>query len=254
MITSDWIDSKLNTIINDDCLNVMRKIPDKYFDLVLTDMPYGTTQNKWDIVVDLHLWWSEIKRITKENTAVISFSAQPFTTDLINSNRNDFRYSLIWDKVLPTGFLNANKMPLRVHEDICIFYSSLPYYNPIKSQGHQRKRVVKRDSKNNKNYGDFKNYGGYDSTERHPTSILQFSNGGNRTSIVHPTQKDFGLVQHLLKMYADDKYKVFDPFIGSGTTAVACKSLGLDFVGVELEADYVAIANKRLEAVQGSLF
>ena len=119
MITSDWIDSKLNTIINDDCLNVMRKIPDKYFDLVLTDPPYNITKNEWDAAIDLKSFWQEINRINKG--ASIIFCAQPFTTDLINANRKNFRYTLIWDKVLPTGFLNANKMPLRVHEDICVF-------------------------------------------------------------------------------------------------------------------------------------
>ena len=160
---------------------------------------------------------------------------------------------MVWDKVLPVGFLNANKMPLRVHEDICVFYENLPYYNVIKTQGHERKVVKKRNSKNNNNYGDFESVDEYDSTERHPTSIMQFSNGGNRLSIQHPTQKNLELVKHLVMMYADDNFKVLDPFIGSGTTAIACKSLGINFCGCELEPDYCDIANKRLSKVQTSM-
>lgn len=244
----------MNKIHHIDCFEFMKQVPDNYFDLVLTDPPYNTTQNEWDVKIPLKEWWDEINRITKNNSAKVIFSAQPFTTDLIVANRKDFRYTMVWDKVLPVGFLNSNKMPLRVHEDICVFYKKLPYYNVIKAQGHERKIVKNRDSRNNKNYGDFKNHGGYDSTERFPTSILQFSNGGNRTSIIHPTQKDEEMIKHLVRMYADDNFKVFDPFMGSGTTAVACQSLGFEWCGCELEDDYVAIANKRLEKVQGSLF
>ena len=248
------LEKSKNKVLNMDCLEFMKQVPDNYFDLVLTDPPYNVTKNKWDVfdIRQLNIFTKEINRICKG--LIIIFAQQPFTTDVINANRSKFKYTMVWDKVLPTGFLNANKMPLRVHEDILFFYDKLPYYNPIKSQGHERKRVKNRNSENNKNYGDFKNVGGYDSTERFPTSILQFSNGGNRTSIVHPTQKDLELIKHLLRMYADDNFKIFDPFMGSGTTALACKSLGLDFWGTELDKDYCKIIDKRLSAVQGSLF
>jgi len=245
---------KMSKIHHIDCLEFMKRVPDDYFDVVITDPPYNTTRNKWDVPFDLKLWWKEINRISKQNAPHIVFSAQPFTTDLINGNRDNFRYTMVWDKVLPVGFLNANKMPLRVHEDICIFYRKLPYYNVIKTQGHNRKIVKKRNSKNNNNYGDLESIGEYDSTERYPTSIMQFSNGGNRLSIQHPTQKNLELIQHLIRMYVDDNMKVFDPLMGSGTTAIACKSLGLDWCGCELETDYIEIANKRLEKVQLSLF
>lgn len=230
----------------------MKRVPDNYFDLVLTDPPYGTTQNEWDNVVELDLWWSEIKRITKENTAVICFSAQPFTTDLINSNRTDFRYSLVWDKVAPVGFLNANKMPLRVHEDICIFYKKLPFYSPIMEQGLSYDKGIRTFSEGN--YGYFKESKALnESGDRHPKSILRFSNA-DRQNKQHPTQKPTSIIEYLLRTFTCKDFKVFDPFMGSGTTAVACKSIGLDFVGCELEPEYVSIANKRLEAVQGSLF
>ena len=221
--TDEEMSERMGEIHNVDCLDFMKQVPDNYFDLVLTDPPYNTTQNKWDVAINLDSWWQEINRITKPKTAKVIFSAQPFTTDLINANRKQFRYTMVWDKVLPVGFLNANKMPLRVHEDICVFYENLPYYNVIKTQGHERKVVKKRNSKNNNNYGDFESVDEYDSTERHPTSIMQFSNGGNRLSIQHPTQKNLELVQHLVMMYADDNFKVLDPFIGSGTTAIVCK-------------------------------
>jgi site-specific DNA-methyltransferase (adenine-specific) len=246
----------------------MKSVPDNYFDLVLTDPPYHTTQNKWDVAIDLEAWWEQINRIC--GGAVISFAAQPFTSDLIATNRVNFRYSLVWDKVLPVGFLNSNKMPLRQHEDICIFYKKLPYYNPEKTHGHDRKIVKNRYSSKQQNYGHFENVGGYDSTERFPTSVLKFSNGGNRMSMEHPTQKPLELVQYLLRLYStpgvevfsDDmstkniigKFKIFDPFMGSGTTAIAAKSLGLDWCGCELDEEYCNVARKRLEAVQGSLF
>jgi len=245
----------INQIFNEDCLETMKRMKDNSVDLILTDPPYNTTQNKWDKKFNLVAWWTEINRIKKENSAVIVFSAQPFTTDLIVSNRSAFRYSLVWDKVLPVGFLNSGKMPLRAHEDICVFYDKLPYYKPIMSVGHDRKIVKFRNSENNNNYGDFKDVGGYDSTERFPTSLMTFSNGGNRTKILHPTQKPLELVKHLLRMYASKETSaVYDPFMGSGTTAIACKSLGLDYIGSELDKDYYEIIQKRLEAVQGSLF
>lgn len=245
---------EMNKIYNMDCLEFMKQVPDKYFDLVIADHPYGTTKNKWDKVVDLKKWWSETNRTTKEKSAIICFGAQPFTTDLINSNRDNFRYSLVWDKVLPVGFLNANKMPLRSHEDILIFYRKLPYYNPEKTHGHDRKQVKKRSGENNNNYGDFNDAGWYDSTERFPTSIMKFSNGGTRTKIVHPTEKPAELIAYLLRLYAKKYFKVYIPFCGSGVDAEQCISLGIDWVATELDEDYCKIANKRLEAVQGSLF
>lgn len=244
----------INQIYNEDCLETMKRMPDKSIDLVLTDPPYNTTQNEWDKPFDLKIWWDEINRIKKEDAAVIVFSAQPFTTDLINSNRKAFRYTLVWDKVLPVGFLNSGRMPLRSHEDICIFYDKLPHYKPVMSVGHDRKIVKHRDSKNNNNYGDFKDVGGYDSTERFPTSIMTFSNGGNRTKILHPTQKPVEAILHLLRMYAKENFVVYDSFAGSGTTLEGCKSLGLDYIGSELDEDYYKIIQKRLSAVQGSLF
>ncbi len=244
----------LNKVFNEDCLETMKRMKDNSVDLILTDPPYNTTQNEWDKAFDLKEWWEQINRIKKENSAVIVFSAQPFTTDLIVSNRKAFRYSLVWDKVLPVGFLNSGKMPLRVHEDICVFYNKLPYYKPEMSVGHDRKVVKFRNSENNNNYGDFKNVGGYDSTERHPTSLMTFSNGGNRNAILHPTQKPLELVKHLLRMYAKKSFITYDSFCGSGTTLAACKSLGLNYIGSELDKDYYNIILKRLEAVQGSLF
>lgn len=252
--TKEEMDTKMNMIHNMDCLEFMKKVPDDYFDLVLTDPPYNTTQNEWDVKIDLDAWWKEINRISKSTAAKVIFSAQPFTTDLITANRKQFRYTLVWDKVLPVGFLNANKMPLRVHEDICIFYEKLPHYNVIKTKGHDRKIVKNRNSDNQSNYGKFDNHGGYDSTERHATSILTFSNGGNRNSIQHPTQKDLELVSHLLQMYSKKDFKILDTFIGSGTTPVASKSLGLEWCGCELEPKYCNISNKRLEKVQTSMY
>lgn len=241
---------EMNRIYNEDCLEIMKQVPDKYFDLVLTDPPYNTTQNSWDVAIDLQEFWRQINRVNKGATVV--FSAQPFTTDLIQANRKRFRYSLIWDKVAPVGFLNANRMPLRVHEDICIFYESLPFYSPIMEAGEPYDKGIRTFNKGNYGYVDdsiAKNETGL----RHPKSILRFTNA-DRQNKQHPTQKPTSIIEYLLRTYADKGFKVFDPFMGSGTTAVACQSLGLQWCGCELDPDYCAIANKRLEQVQGALF
>lgn len=244
---------ELNTVYNECCFETMRKIDDGSIDLIVIDPPYEMTQNDWDKKVDFELLWSEINRIKKEDTAVIVFSAQPFTTDVIMSNRKSFRYSLVWDKVLPVGFLNANKMPLRSHEDICVFYDKLPYYNPVKSTGHSRKIVKNRKCENSSNYGKFNDGHSYDSTERFPTSIMTFSNGGTRTDSLHPTQKPLELLKYILRMYAKKGFVVADFFGGSGTTFEACISLGIDYIGSENNEKYYKTIQKRLYAVQGSL-
>ena len=243
-----------NKVYNECCFELFKKIPDRSIDLIVTDPPYNMTKNEWDKEIDWQEWWKEINRIKKDNAAVIMFSAQPFTTDLIMSNRKSFRYSLVWDKVLPVGFLNANKMPLRSHEDICVFYDNLPFYNPVKSTGHNRKIVKNRKCNQNNNYGDFKDGASYDSTERFPTSLMTFSNGGTRTEILHPTQKPIELIKYILRMYADKHFIIADFFGGSGTPFEACKGSGLDYIGCELDKDYYEIINKRLSQVQGSLF
>jgi site-specific DNA-methyltransferase (adenine-specific) len=241
-----------NKITLGDSLELMKKLPDNCIDLVLTDHPYGTTQNKWDIVVDLKEWWKQIDRVTKPNTAVISFSAQPFTTDLINSNRKDFRYSLVWNKVLPVGFLNANRMPMRVHEDILVFYKKLPTYNVVKTQGHPRKIVKQRKPNDGtRNYGKTKGAKDYDSTERFPTSIMTYSTGGTRNKIIHPTEKPLELVKKLLRQYANKGDIILDTFSGSGVVVNGCIDLGMNYIAYEMNEEYHKASIERIQRALG---
>lgn len=271
----------INQVFNEDCLETMKRIPDKSINVIPLDLPFGTTNNHWDILIPLDPLWEELNRIIKDDGIIFAFSTQPFTTDIINSNRKYFRHDIIWNKVLPVGFLNANKMVLRSHENISIFYKSLPYYKPLMSQGHDRKVVPKRSGKNNNCYGNFESVEKYDSTERHPTSIMTieetnegevvntllqrlskyepdtvqtYSNGGNRTKIIHPTEKPLELALNFLRMYAKEGFTIFDPTAGSGVFLEAAKSLGLDYIGCEKDKYIYKKIVKRLSAVQGSLF
>lgn len=234
----------LNKIFNEDCLQTMRRIPDGTIDLMLTDIPYGTTQNEWDILPNLNEMWIEWKRILKLNGVWIFTAQQPIAADLIVSNRKDFRYEWIWEKTQGTGHLNANKMPLKIHENILIFYRQLPTYNPqmIKSL----KRTVKRNGLKAKttNYGNFteiakSEYDGY-----MPTDIIQFDRDAEQ---MHPTQKPIDLFRYLIRTYTNENEIVFDGYMGSGTTAIACAIENRTYVGSEMSFEYFEIANKRIE-------
>jgi site-specific DNA-methyltransferase (adenine-specific) len=231
----------------------MKRIPDGTIDLMLTDIPYGTTQNEWDILPNLNEMWIEWKRILKPNGVWIFTAQQPIASDLIVSNRKDFRYEWIWEKTQGTGHLNANKMPLKIHENILIFYRQLPTYNPqiIKSL----KRVVKRNGLKAKttNYGDFteiskSEYDGY-----MPTDIIQFDRDAEQQ---HPTQKPVDLFRYLIKTYSNEGETVFDGYMGSGTTAIACLAEKRNYIGSELSNEYFELATKRIEnaKLQTSLF
>ena len=218
-----------------DCLDGMKLIDDKSVDMILTDLPYGTTRNSWDIPIPFEEMWEQYKRITKNNAVIALFSAQPFTTDLINSNRKWFRYDLIWDKVLSSGFLNANRMPLRRHESILIFYNNPPKYNPIMEiRGKPREKGRKYDSNADGNtcYGDYKALQNKNN-EYYPTSILQFSNGNRNDGRIHSTQKPTDLLEYLIMTYTDKGDLVLDSCAGSCSTGIACRNTGRNFIGFE---------------------
>lgn len=231
-----------------DCLDVMPTIPARSVDLVLADPPYGTTTCKWDSVIPLDLMWAQLKRIIKPNGAIVMTASQPFTTALISSNLRQFKYCLIWEKGRATGFLNANRMPLKAHEDVCIFYQSLPVYNPQKTQGHKPQNKATRS-----NTGDIYGNAGTNKTggqtDRFPRSVFKFScveNGGN----FHTNQKPLALMEYLIKTYTNPGETVLDFTMGSGTTGVACVNTGRDFIGIELEPDYFDIACQRIQGAR----
>ena len=237
----------MNKLLYGDCLELMRTIPDQSVDMVCCDMPYGTTNCRWDTALDLQRVWVEYRRITKPNAAIVLFAQLPFDKVLGCSNLPWLRYELIWEKTHPTGHLNAKKMPMKAHENILLFYNKLPTYNPQKTNGHTRKTAVKRRDETTV-YGNQSFYEiGYDSTERYPRSVLTFPSDKQRSSL-HPTQKPLALVEWLVATYSNEGDVVLDNCMGSGTTGEACKKLKRKFIGIEMDEKYYKIAVERIAA------
>ena len=235
-----------------DCLDLMRSIPDTSIDLVLCDLPYGTTQCKWDVVIPFAPLWEAYKRIVKPRGAIVLTAAQPFTSALVMSNPKWFRHESIWDKTLITGFLDARRRPLRRHESILLFAPRGGFtYNPQKSSGKPYK--AKPPSKPTEVYGAFRSQCAINSTgDRFPTSIIAIKNS-RRDRSGHPSEKPVALFEHLIKTYSNEGETVLDNCLGSGTTAVACFNTGRACIGIEREPKYVTIARTRLAEAQSKL-
>ena len=254
--------SKSINLFNGDCLEVMKGIPDGSVDLILTDPPYGTTACKWDTVIDLEMMWVELKRIIKPNGAIILFGGEPFSSALRMSNINQYRYDWIWEKDKGANWMFGNKQPLKVQENICVFYSKQPTYNPQKTinpKGSQKKHLSKNPSKITKNVKDVmgdgwketkmdgsENYHGknYDPKMLLPRSIQKFKREAKGK--VHPTQKPVTLMEYLIKTYTNESETVLDFTMGSCSTGVACKNLNRNFIGIELDETYFNIAKERI--------
>jgi site-specific DNA-methyltransferase (adenine-specific) len=243
-----------------DCLELMKKIKDNSIDAIICDLPYGTTQNKWDSVIPFDLMWSEYERIIKNNGAIVLFSDSIFTAKLMLSNEKLFKYELVWDKVVPSGFLNANRMPMRRHENILLFYKKLPIYNkqmqPRNPNSHSLGKVenyTKSKGKEEKsNYGvinDKKINKIKDYSLKNPDSILEFTKGNSRGKYkkLHPTQKPLDLLEWLIKTYTNEGDTVLDNAMGSGTTMLACKNLNRNGIGIEKDPQYYAVAVARVD-------
>ena len=244
-----------------NCLDLMKSLEDKSVDLILCDLPYGTTRNKWDSVLDLELLWEQYNRIIKDRGAILLFAQTPFDKVLGVSNLKDLRYEIIWQKTAPTGFLNAKKMPMKAHENILVFYKKLPTYNPQMTQGHPRKvsskesrtksierqklKVDNQDSNYNL-YGESST--GYDSTERYPLSVQVFAKDQQKENY-HPTQKPVALLEWLIRTYTNEGDLVLDNCMGSGSTGVACVNTNRKFIGIELTEQYFEIAKDRIGRV-----
>jgi len=237
-------------LYNQDCLETMQGIETGSVDLLLQDTPFGCTQNEWDIKPDFEIMWQEWERIIKDNGAMIFFGTQPFASELIFSRPELFRYDLIWYKRLGSGFLNANKMPMRNHEHILVFYKALPTCNPQKGTGN-RKKFNRKHDRNGTNYGRFATEGttqAYDDGGiRHPQSVIDISNGDRQNESDHPTQKPLDLIRYLVRTYSNENDLVFDGYSGSGTTAAACIKEKRRFIGAEMSKDYFDKSVQRLE-------
>lgn len=249
-----------NTLLEGDCIEIMSKIPDGSVDLILCDLPYGTTQNKWDSVINLDDLWKCYKRILSPNGAVILTSQGVFTAKLILSNEDWFKYKIVWEKSKSTNFLNAKKQPLRKHEDICVFYKKQPTYNPQMRQGTPYDKGIRKNQLSG-SYGDFDQCHVKSEGERYPIDIVYFKTAESEVerTVWHPTQKPVELGRHLIRTYTNHGDLVLDNTFGSGSFLVAAHMEGRSFLGIEKNEDvhlfkkncidYIKVAEERLKSV-----
>lgn len=245
----------LNKIYNEDCLEGMKRIRDKSVDCVICDLPYGVLNSgnkyaQWDKILPMDKVWEQYERIIKDNGAIILFAQGMFTAKLMLSNEKMWRYNLVWNKInRPTGFLDANRRPLRIHEDICVFYKRQPTYNPQFKRGavnHSRGKAGNAaGGAKNRCYGQFKATEAVLTNKKYPCSILDIPK--EHRNFYHPTQKPVALIEWLIKTYTNEGDTVLDNCMGSGTTAVACMNTNRNFIGFELDKGYYDIAVRRIE-------
>ena len=236
-------------IYNGDCLEIMKEIPDKSLDMILCDLPYSQTKNQWDTIIPFDRLWEQYNRIIKDNGAIVLFANGMFTADLMKSNQKNWKYNLVWNKVLTSGFLNANRMPLRQHEDICVFYKKQPTYNPqywysTPYETKERKRKNEIEGLRGGSAANICTATVSEDGKRYPLSIIKMSRDGNR---IHPTQKPIALLEYLIRTYTKEGETVLDFTMGSGSTGVACVNTNRRFIGIELDECYFNIAKERIE-------
>ena len=234
-------------LFNGDCLEIMPKIKDNSVDMILCDLPYGRTQNKWDTVIPFEGLWDNYERIIKPNGCIALFADGMFMAELMLSNKKMWKYNIVWDKVLPSGFLNANRMPLRSHEEIVIFYKKLPTYNPQMTEGNPNHSKGSSNRLTNNNYSSFKKVDNSitSGNMKHPKSICTFSKP-HPSKMQHPTEKPVKCLEYLIKTYTNEGDLVMDNCMGSGSTGVACVNTNRRFIGIEKEHKYYNIAANRI--------
>lgn len=234
---------ELNKIYNEDCLKGMEKIPDGSIDMILCDLPYGTTANKWDSVIPFDLLWEQYSRIIKDNGAIVLTAQAPFDKTLGASNIKMFRYEWIWIKDSGTGFFQAKKMPLKNHENILVFYKKLPTYNPQMRTGFKPYETKKGHHGTNYGEQDKKVIITKSDGSRYPLTSIKFS----RDKGFHPTQKPVALFEYLIKTYTNKGETVLDNCMGSGTTAIACINTNRNYIGFELDKEYYDKSSERIK-------
>lgn len=228
-----------------DCLELMNDISDKSVDAIITDLPYGTTQAKWDVIIPFEPLWEQYKRIIKDNGAIVLFGTEPFSSHLRLSNLKNYKYDWIWDKVKGTGFLNAKRQPMRNHELISVFYKKQCTYNPQKTYGHKMKKSYRRKELQTEVYGQMKNDYTYESTERYPRSIQVFSTDTQNSSL-HPTQKPVALIEYLIRTYTNEGELVLDSCAGSMTTGIAAINTNRKIICIENNKEIFEVGRNRV--------
>lgn len=249
------LSSFINQIYEDDCINVMKLIPNESIDMILCDLPYGMTQNKWDSYIPLDLLWQEYKRIIKPNGAIVLTSQGLFTAKIILSEPDLFKYKWIWAKSKSSNFLNAKKQPLRKHEDVCVFYKKQPTYNPQMTLGEPYDKGIRKNQLSG-SYGDFQPVHVYSQGERYPLDVIYFKTAESEGTVYHPTQKPVELGRYFVRTYSNPGETVLDNTFGSGSFLVAALLEGRNFIGIEKnenvklfknkDINYISIAKERL--------
>ena len=260
------IENFKNTVIQGDCLDVMRNFPDKTINMILCDLPYGTTQNKWDSIIDLNLLWEQYERIITDNGCIALTSQGIFTAKLILSNEKLFKYKTVWIKSKATNFLNAKKQPLRKHEDICIFYKNQPTYNPQMTNGEAYDKGIRKDQFTG-SYGDFKPRHVKSNGKRYPNDVVNFEEqriddfvyiktAESEGKVLHPTQKPIELGRYLIRTYTNEGDIVLDNTCGVGSFLLSAILEDRNFIGIEKnedvllhkvdKTDYIKICNERI--------
>ncbi len=235
-----------------EAIEQMELISDNSIDAIITDPPYGTTSCKWDDIIPFDLMWKQLHRIIKPNGAIVLFGSEPFSSALRMSNIKNYKYDWKWDKVVGSGSLNVRYMPLKRYEDVCVFYKKTPTYNPIMTKRDQSKiRPSGQFLKPNETYGlKVKKQYLYDKKLKYPDTKLEFHSRKNELNSkhkIHPTQKPILLIEYLIQTYTNENDTILDFTFGSGTTAIACMNTNRNFIGIELDKSYFAIAKKRVE-------
>ena len=235
-----------------DCLQVMDIIPNQSVDIILADLPFGTTRARWDSIIDLPSLWKQYDRIIKPNGVILLFGQPPFDKVLGASNIKNLKYEWIWEKTHPTGHLNAKKMPMKAHESVLVFYKKLPTYNPQKTYGHPRKvssAKSKMTGKESELYNKHTKFTDYNSTERYPRSVLKFPSDKQKEAI-HSTQKPIDLLEYLIKTYSNEGDLILDNVSGSGSTGIAAYNLKRDCILIEKDPIIFSQMQERLTKYQ----
>ena len=256
------IDNFINNVFEGDCLEIMKQLPEKSIDMVLCDLPYGTTQNKWDSVIPLGGLWQQYRRIVKDDGAIVLTSQGMFTAELMVSNSKMFRYKWIWEKSKSTNFLNAKKQPLRKHEDVCVFYRKQPVYHPQMIDGLPYDIGIRKNQLSG-SYGDFQPVHVHSDGKRYPTDIIYFKTAESEGKVFHPTQKPVELGRYFVRTYTNPGDIVLDNTSGSGSFLVAALLEGRNFIGIEKnenvalfkkgDIDYIAVTKQRLRDAWNSM-
>nr|WP_296087783.1 site-specific DNA-methyltransferase [uncultured Prevotella sp.] len=243
------IEEFINNVYEGDCLEIMKQLPDNSIDMVLCDLPYGTTQNKWDSVIPLDELWKQYRRVVKDNGAIVLTSQGMFTAELMLSNPSMFKYKWVWEKSKSTNFLNAKKQPLRKYEDVCVFYKKQPIYHPQMIEGEPYDKGVRKNQLSG-SYGDFLPVHVQSDGKRYPTDIIYFKTAESEGKVYHPTQKPIELGRYFVRTYTEPGAVVLDNTSGSGSFLVAALLEGRNFIGIEKNEDVALFKKEDIDYIE----